>query len=85
MRFKTKPIEGDAVRWDGTNADELAALAGDRYEGTHASAALVRGTEGELIHVRPGWVVWVVSRPDDSDDISVSSASAWDVWAQVVA
>ena len=82
MRVKTKALQGDAVRWDGSNADELAALAGDRYEGTHASSALIRGTDGELIHVRPGWFV---SRWDGQDGVNVSSAGAFGVWAEQAA
>jgi hypothetical protein len=61
---------------------ELADLAGDRFEGTHASSALVRGTDGELIHVRPGWVV---SRWDGQDGVTVSSAGAWEIWAEETA
>jgi hypothetical protein len=82
VRAMTKALKGEAVRWDGTNADELEALAGEHYEGTHASSALVRGRDGELIHVRPEWVV---SRWDGVDGVTVSSAGAWEAWAQEAA
>jgi hypothetical protein len=82
MQVRTKALEGRAVRWDGTNADELQALAGERYEGTHASSALVRGGSGELVHVRPGWVV---SHWDGQDGVTVSSAEAWAAWAEEAA
>ncbi|MFZ0227616.1 MAG: hypothetical protein WAL41_11855 [Mycobacterium sp.] len=79
MRVKSRALNGEAVKWDGTNAAELAALAGDRFEGTYASSALVRGRDGELIHVRPGWTVacW-----DGADGVTVSSAGAWAALAE---
>lgn len=80
MQVKTRDLQGEAARWDGTNADELAALAGDRFEGTYASSALVRGADGELIHVRPGWVV---SRWDGQDGVIVSSPAGF-AWAEEV-
>lgn len=76
-----RALEGVAVRWDGTNADDLQALAGDLYEGTYASSALIRNEAGELVHVRPGWVV---SRWPGRDGVSISSAHAWETWAQEV-
>ena len=82
MRVRTKALQGEAVRWDGTNADELAALAGEHYEGTHASSALIRGRDGELVHVRPGWVV---THWDGTDGVTVSSAAAWEAWAEEAA
>ena len=82
MRVRTKALSGEAVRWDGANAGELQALAGEHYEGTHASSALIRSRDGELIHVRPGWVV---SRWDGAEWVTVSSAAAWDAWAEEAA
>ena len=78
MRARLKPLEGEAVRWDGTNAGDLAALAGDAYEGTYASSALIRTLDGEIVHVRPGWVV---SKWDGVDGLIVSSAGVWAAWA----
>ena len=74
MQVRTKALEGAAVRWDGANADELAALAGNSYEGTYASDALVRNRDGDLVHVRPGWVVVVWGGAGEAD---VYSAGAW--------
>jgi hypothetical protein len=79
MRARTKPLEGDAVRWDGANAAELAGLAGDRFEGTYASAALIRGIDGELVHVRPGW--WVCQWGGVTG-VSVYSPGAWETSAE---
>ena len=77
--MRTRELHGEAVRWDGSNAAVLAALAGERFEGTYASSALVRNSEGELVHVRPGWVV---TRWGGRDDVSISSAGAFEVWAE---
>jgi hypothetical protein len=81
IHVRAKPLQGRAVRWDGANAADLASLAGDLFEGTYASSALIRGRDGELIHVRPGWVV---SRWDGVDGLTVSSAGAWEAHAEEV-
>lgn len=81
MRARMRALQGEAVRWDGTNADDLQSLAGDLYEGTHASSALIRNREDEIVHVRPGWVV---SKWDGTEGVSVSSGGAWETWAEEV-
>ena len=78
---RTRALTGRAVRWDGTNAADVAGLAGDAWEGTYASSALIRGRDGEIIHVRPGWVV---SRWDGTEGVNVSTAGAWETWAEEV-
>jgi hypothetical protein len=63
------------VRWDGTNASELQALAGDKFRGTFGTHALIAvGAAGEINHVRPGWYVW---KRDDSSESIVSGTEAW--------
>ncbi|HEV2452209.1 MAG TPA: hypothetical protein VGS62_09820 [Streptosporangiaceae bacterium] len=67
--------EGIAVTWDGANADELKAVAGDRFEGL---AALVRNDDGDLVPMLPGWVAapW----PDGSEGLGIFSPGAWEHW-----
>lgn len=56
MAIRVRELAG-WVMWDGSNADELKALAGDRFEGVYDTAALVRNNDGHLVHVQQGWIV----------------------------
>jgi hypothetical protein len=60
--------------WDGTNVEEIRAIAGDRLKGTFDAAVLVESNSGELVHVRPGWYV---SKRHDSPGILISNVEAW--------
>lgn len=75
MRVQSKIKHGNAVLWNGSNVDEVRAVAGDNFVGLHSDHVLVRHTGGpEVIWVRPGW--WVI-RWDGSEEIRVFSAGAF--------
>jgi hypothetical protein len=76
VRVQSKINHGNAVCWNGSNVDEVRAVAGENFAGLHSDCVLVRHTstaEGPA-WVRPGW--WII-RWDGSDDILVSSARAF--------
>ena len=75
--MKTKPIEGDAAQWDGTNPGEVEAVAGDAFKGTSGDDALILLRDDGIARVRPGW--WVTSW---GGVIVVVSEHAFAVWAQ---
>ena len=79
MRVKTRALQGEAVTFDGTNTDELAALIGDAFEGTDekdSSVALVRNMDGDLVRVHPGWLVCVWDANGEPQVIASSAAAA---------
>lgn len=77
-RFETKPdVAGDYRRYDGTNAAELAAFAGEDYLGLRGDEPWVRTERGDPEPVRPGWVV---SRTEGQHGVTVSSPLTWDRW-----
>jgi hypothetical protein len=73
---RTKALEGLAVRWDGSNEDELRALAARDFAGTHGRDALVRVIRGEVIPVHEGWYV---ARWDGAPGLVAYSPDAWDL------
>jgi hypothetical protein len=82
VRFESKPVTGSFVRFDGSNADALAAFAGEDFQGVRGDEAWVRTESGDLVPVRPGGVV---SRTDGQDGVTVSSPQAWDRWMREAA
>ena len=69
-----------AVTWDGSNIDELKAVAGARFEGL---AALVRNDDGDLVPMLPGWVA--AQWPDGSPGLGIFSPGAWPHWTGTTA
>lgn len=82
MRWISRPLEGDAETFDGTNADVIEAFAPGQFEGTdEAGRPHVRGTDGVLAVMEPGWTI---SRADGSAGAVVSSPAAWaDRWEEL--
>jgi hypothetical protein len=57
-RYRKKPVEIDAVQWDGDNQREIADFLGDDFAGWRADAkVLVRTAEGELTASRGDWII----------------------------
>jgi hypothetical protein len=81
MRVRTKHLTGTAIRFDGMNIDEVAALAGEQFAGTWAGGVLIRHPDGEIVPVRDGWCV---ARWSGMGAVTVSSGEAWDVLAEEV-
>lgn len=82
-RFRGAAIEGEFARYDGTNAAEIATFAGDQYEGPGGDGnPLVRGPDGDLQALRPGWVL---TRVPGTEGVGITSATAWGIWAEEAA
>lgn len=58
-----------SITFDGTNIGEVAAYAGEKFEGT---ALLIRHGDGHLTLVQPGFVL-----EGEGDDLEIWSAQAW--------
>jgi hypothetical protein len=61
-RYRKKPVEISAVRWDGTNAGEIAAMFPDDLKaispiGRSGELLTVRTLEGNMTAQRGDWIV----------------------------
>lgn len=76
MRVQLKVKHGNAVCWNGSNVDEVRAVAGENFVGLHSDYVLIRNDNpaDNPVWVRPGW--WVV-RWDGAEGARVSSAGAF--------
>jgi len=71
---------GTSLRWDGGDTAALEAFAGDRWTGVNgAGLPQIRGKDGGVHPVRPGWTLF---RPDGQDWVIVIAADVWDAWAE---
>ena len=59
MKFRKRPVVIEAVRWDGTNLSEIAALGGAReYEQDFLGDDLVINTlEGDMRASKGDWII----------------------------
>jgi hypothetical protein len=67
MRFRKKPVEVDAIRWNGDNLDDIRRFTGIQYgdvkeliiptlEGDHTARVgdwIIKGVKGELYPCKP--------------------------------
>jgi hypothetical protein len=76
-RGRLKTLHCQYVTYDGSNAGEVEALAGDDWLGPgRGSSVLVRNIDGGTAEVRCGWTV---SRWDGMDGVITSAPGAWAV------
>jgi hypothetical protein len=76
---ETVPLRGVRVTWTGINADELASVAGNRFAGTDGNDALVRGIDGVIVVMEPGWcyAAW------ENGEFTIGPRHASEVYARV--
>jgi hypothetical protein len=61
-RYRKKPVEVDAVRWDGTNMGEIAAMFPDDLKaitpmGRSGESLTIRTLEGNMTAARGDWII----------------------------
>lgn len=58
-RYRKRPVEIEAVRWDGTNASEIELWAGEAYETWLPSTEQIeiRTLEGPLTASKGDWII----------------------------
>lgn len=73
MRFKRKPIEIDAIRWDGTNTDEVRDFCG--WDCWESQILYIHTLEGKMEAKVGDWIVKGIAgefypvKPDIFDQI----------------
>ncbi len=61
-RYRKRPVEIQAVRWDGTNIGEIAAMFADDLKaitpmGRSSEHLTIRTLEGNMTAVKGDWIV----------------------------
>ena len=54
-RVRTRILEGEPLTYDGTNAREVEAFAGDLYAGIEAGCPVILNDDGTETLMSPGW------------------------------
>ncbi len=79
-RGRLKALRCEYVTYDGSNAGEVEALAGEDWLGPGPGSSLrVRNADGDEVQVRRGWTV---ARWDGTDGVITSAPGAWAVLAE---
>ncbi len=82
-RGRLRTLGCDYVTYDGTNAADVEALAGEDWLGPGpGSSLLVRNSDGDTAEVRRGWTV---ARWDGTDGVITSAPGAWAALAEETA